>query len=64
MLSLAVGFIAGLHPIAFGAICVLVLLGVYIFAMAMISKDEKHWHDTYAKELHNAYERMKDGKSN
>jgi hypothetical protein len=52
------------HPLAIMAFAALVLVGLYIFAMAMIAKDEKKWHDTYSKELHNAYERMNNGKSN
>jgi ABC-type dipeptide/oligopeptide/nickel transport system permease component len=52
------------HPLAAIAFILLVVLGVWFFVIAMISKDERKWHDTYAREINNAYKRMNDGKSN
>ena len=64
MLTIITDTLRTTHPLAAIAFILLVVLGVWFFVIAMISKDERKWHDTYAREINNAYKRINDGKSN
>ncbi len=63
MLTIITDVVRTTHPLAVIAFVLLVITAVWFFVIAMIAKDERKWHDNYAAEIKNAYERLNNDKS-